>query len=256
MVQVEEFDNQRQLIYEKLLSPEGRFETRYKYDENGNSILEENYSNGEKTDHSIFKYDEGGFIIMSHFFINDELYKSTEVNTTESGSITTTYIEGVEVLKIVNETKGDHSTSIEYEQGEIVKKVTSYESKQVLKETIHNGEGAILYYKNSYFDEEGRLLKNECLSLNLNIISEEIYTYKNKLLIHFSYRNFDENLHHFLNHDYDNQGNMLKKEVRDEQNQLLEFELFEYDSNNRLIKKVIIEEGKSSELVIQHEEIN
>ncbi|MEN8929226.1 MAG: hypothetical protein ABF242_09915 [Flavobacteriales bacterium] len=254
LFRVDEFDANKRLVYNKINDQEGLLETKFKYDNSGNVVLEENFVDGKMSDYTVTKFDNDGEVLSISVFIADELYEKTTCTKTESGEITITTIDGVESSKKITETDEFKSITTEYEFGEFVRKVISEDTDEGRKETIYDENNVILQYQNYEFDENDRILRHEVFSPILEPLSTEIHTYSHGNLIQIAYESIEQT--EFYNYDYDDKNNIIAYKVTDRKDNVVAFEKSVFDEENREIEKSSFQMGfQPIDYVMQYEEI-
>ena len=255
LFKIEEFDSNKNLIYNKIVHPDEVLETKITYDKSGNVILEENFIDGKMSDCSVSEFNENNEPISISVIIQDELYEKTEFIKTEKEEISVSMVEGKESSKTITESNENNSISTEYEYGDFVKKTVSIDTENGRKDTIYNENGEITFYENFEFDENDNILKHEVFNHILEPVSKEIHTYKNGNLISINYESIEE--YQYYTYEYDSNNNLIDYKVLDRKNNVLGFEKAIFDDKNRKIETISYSMGfQPIHYEIKYEDLN
>ena len=251
LVQIEEFDDNKQLTYIKEINREGTIETRFEFDENGNVSEEKNYVDGVISDTSKYLFDKDGSLLSHKFIIDNEVVEETIIEYSEFKTTETIFQNGEEAKKTITDYKEGESIELTYEFGELVEKKISEELHLFTKSIEYNSENEIVFFENYYFNEKDQVTKHEILTPNKEVISVENYTYDNENLSEISFSSDEES--NCQKYYRDENDNLIKFEITDGHGRIVYFSHSVFDSSNREIEKVVLMNGNEELFEIKYE---
>ena len=254
LFKIDEFDDKDRFVYNKINNQEGVLETRIKYDELGNVVLEENFVDGKMSDYTVTEFNNENEPVSISVFIPDELYEKTVI--TKSGNIETSIstVDGVESLKTITEKNETNTILTEYEYGELVRKVVSEDTEQGRKETIYDENNNITFYENYEFDSDDNILRHEVFNHILEKVALEVRNYHNCNIIDITYESIEE--YQYYTYKYDANNNLIDYNIKDKKDNILGFDKSVFDDKNREIETISYSMGfQPKHYEIKYEEI-
>lgn len=252
-------DDSKELITEEKLNKDGNpvysrtysdihqlYEKFSTYDEDGCVIEEIEKEDGVEIYRNTYEYDDEKDIASQHQYINGELYESMINESQDNIFISKTIQEGEVISKVEHEMLSDDEWKLTFYNGEDISEIQigkrNIADKSSVEETyLENGE--LHSTTRQKFDDEERLIFEETVNKDGRILSSSRDTYENDLLVNIYSLTDDERFEEYnMILKYDDNKNLIKREVVQLDGQCIALELFEYDDKNR----VVAERGYSS----------
>jgi hypothetical protein len=219
------------------------------YDEKGYLLEEIEICEEEEINRIKYVFSDDGEMLLKDHYISGELYEKRTVEYTADGFIRTTVTDGEETEKMISRQEGEGWISSYYIDGELreIQKTTG--SKKEGKEIVEYFDHKNVFFRRKieYYDSELKLVKTEIYNRHNKVEEEYTWEYDKLLPIKETLR-FPEagksERAYTINWEYDELGNVVKKEVKDEGGRLLEFHLRDHDELGRVIEERGLAGGK------------
>lgn len=241
LISEEEYNSAGDVIYIKDYQSKPVLEKHFSYGVSGKLESEVETCAGTELDREEITYDKKGVAIEQKHFIGGLLYERTLFIEKGNGFERINYQDGAETEKVIRVKSGtDDYEDCFYENGLFIEKQTYCfdQANHTATLFVYDADGNIVLTRTEQFDDKKRLIEVKEYNENSNLVKEVISTYEGDLLIEEIHRQFLETPYcHHLTFTYDNNKNLLKKEARSSAGNLLSFNYYEYDPNNRLISE-------------------
>lgn len=226
----------------KLRRIEGQsvIETRREYHQNGNIILEISLQDNEEHERVENRYDEADRVISEHFYISGELYQEIYHRYSSNGFERMTMEEGIETEKLVKLVDGKNYVNEFYQDQELAERhVYQYNSSEHFGELIIRDEEGEQYFRvESWYDKNDQLIAEKEYNAEDILMVETTNEYDGKLLRTQAIKDFTNGADIKINSfEYDEAQRITKTESRDEEGNLHEFHLRQYNSEGRLVEE-------------------
>lgn len=241
LIMEEHFDEKGDLFQRIEYSMTPEITTHYEHDAQHRIIKQREIQGDIELNSEEFEYNENGDTTSRKLFIADSLYEEVKTDFEENGSfIRTTLRDGMEVEKMVGENDGETFTNHFYVEGELVET----QERKHDPETGHNvkvarhPDGRLAVRIVEEFDEQGLLVRleerNDKDSLQLLYEVE----YQGDLVVLEKRRiHQPAEVLYDIFHEYDENQNETKIEVKTPSGKLLEYRHAYYDDQNRLVEE-------------------
>ncbi len=238
LVYEEQYNAQGQVLYYKDYQANPPAEKKICYNESGLLVEEIDISDNVELNRLEQIYNDNGENIERNFFFGEHLYEKITTEFSEMGFTKTTYQDGEEIQKLIQENDDKNYANKFYQNGELLEsQFAKYNSETNCSEIkFYDGKNKHVLTRKETYNNLNLLVRVEELNENNNLLSEHQYEIEKGLITKEIYRDFrsGENEYH-ITMEYDNKENLIKKDIRTPSGHLVEFYICEYDGQNRMI---------------------
>jgi hypothetical protein len=247
LVYEETYDDNNNLIHYIDHQARPVSEKKFEYDDKHQLIKESEISDGVELQGLEMTYDEKGKVVEQNLLFSGDLYESVKMLTTDNGYVNTTYLDGEEVHRIENIADGKNFVSkhFDYENLSNVEVYKYDEESSTAERLIYDAEENLLVRRVENFDDNGELAIFKEFNAENKLIRKQEFEREDKKLVKevksdFVRGEIDNEVHY----DYDENGNVVKSETRTNSGKLVDFQVYGFDENNRLVEESGVSNGK------------
>ena len=222
-------------------------EKKYEYDDNNQIVNEIEISDGIELQNLEMKYNDKGEMIEQNLYFSGSLYESVKIEKTDVGSTSTTYQEDDEVFRIESTTEEKKQTTKYYENGALsnVQELSFSDDKLSSEKMIYDADENLLVRRIENYNNSGETTAfKEFNSENKLVNKQEFTRSDNKLLKEVKSDFVRGEIENEVTYEYDEKGNLIKSETRTNSGQLVDFHIYAYDEENRMIEENGVSNGQ------------
>jgi len=247
LVYEETYDENNNLIHYIDYQAKPVSEKKFEYDDKNRLINEIEISDGIELQNLEIKYNDDGVVIEQNLYFSGDLYESVKNDITENGYIRTTFQDGEEVYRVENVADGKNYTSKYFDYGNLsnIEEFVYDEENLTSEKSIFDADGNLLVRRVEIKNEDGELILFKEFNAKNQLISKHEFDREgNKLIKEIKSDFVRGEIDNEIHYDYDEKGNLLKTETRTNSGQLVEFHVYTYDDNNRMIEENGVSNGQ------------
>jgi len=248
LVYEETYDDNKNLIHYVDYQARPVSEKKFEYDDKNRLTKEIEISDGVELQSLEMIYNAEGKVIEQNLYFSGDLYESVKTEETENGFVRTTFQDGEEVYRVEN-TKDNEGgyTSNYFDYGNLLNvEIYSYDEENLTSETlIYDAEENLLVRRIEVKNENGDLLLfKEFNAKNQLVNKHEFEREGDKILKEIKSDFVRGEIENEVHYDYDENGNIIKTETRTNSGQLVEFHVYSFDEQNRMIEETGVTNGQ------------
>ena len=222
-------------------------EKKYEYDDKNQLVNEIEISDGIELQNLEMKYNDKGEVIEQNLYFSGSLYESVKTDKTDSGSISTTYQDDEEVFRIENTAEEKNQTTKYYEYGNLsnVQELTFSDDKLSSEKMIYDAEENLLVRRVENYNESGEIIAFKEFNPENKLVNKREFTREENRVFKEIKSDFVRGeIENEVTYEYDEKGNLIKSETRTNSGQLVDFHVYAYDSENRMIEENGVSNGQ------------
>ena len=222
-------------------------EKKYEYDDKNQLVNEIEISDGIELQNLEMKYNDKGEVIEQNLYFSGSLYESVKTEKSDSGFISTTYQDDEEVFRIESISEGKDSTTKYFEYGNLsnVQNLIKDEESLSSEKLIFDAEENLLVRRVENYNESGEIIAFKEFNSENKLVNKQEFTRKeNRLLKEIKSDFVRGEIENEVTYEYDDKGNLVKSETRTNSGQLVDFHVYSYDEENRMIEENGVSNGQ------------
>lgn len=247
LVYEETYDSNNNLIHYIDHQARPVSEKKFEYDEKNQLINEVEISDGVELQNLEMKYDDNGEIIEQNLYFSGSLYESVKTTRTDKGFVSTTFQDEEEVFRIENVLDGEKNITKYFEYGELtnIQEIIRSDDKLSSEKMIYGTGGNLMVHRVESYNENGELIAFKEFNSEKQLVNKQEFTrLDNKLLKEVKSDFVRGEIENEITYEYDEKDNLIKSETRTNSGQLVDFHVYAYDDDNRMIEENGVSNGQ------------